>query len=64
MVALAEPTPEPELPRLPASQPHHTDEIARSLETEQAAPDLPSVTTLTTDPTPPESSILHIFDDA
>ena len=61
---LAEPTPEPKLPRPDASEPLHTDDTVQSLETETTASDLPPVTTPTPDPTPPESSILHIFDDA
>ena len=63
-VPLAEPTPEPELPRPDVSEPLHTDDTTQSLETETVALDLPPVTTPTPDPTPPESSILHIFDDA
>ena len=63
-VPLAESTPEPELPQPDASEPLHTNETTRNLETETGALDLPLVTTPTTDPTPPESSILHIFDEA
>ena len=58
-VPLVEPTPESE-----PSEPLHMKETARSGEIKATAPDLPPVTTPTTDPTPPEPSILHIFDDA
>ena len=54
---MAEPTPEPE-----PSETLHTNETA-SIETKAVAPDLPPVTTPTTDPTLPEPSIPDIFDD-
>ena len=63
-VPLAEPTLEPELPRLDASEPLHMNETTRNWETETATPDLPPVTTPTIGPTPPEPSILHILEDA
>ena len=59
IVPFAEPTLEPE-----PSEPLHTNEMARSVETEDTTPNLPPVTTPPTDPTPPEPSILDIFDDA
>ena len=56
---VVEPTPE-----LETSEPLHTNETAGEVVIESATPDLPPVTTPPTDPTPPESSILDIFDDA
>ena len=56
-VPLREPTPE-----LEPSEILHMNGTA-SVEAEATATDLPPVTTFTTDPTPPELSILDIFHD-
>ena len=57
-IPLMEPTPEPEPFEI-----LHMNKTA-SVEAEAAAIDLPSDTTPITDPTPPEPTILDIFDNA
>ena len=56
---VAEPTPE-----LEPSEPRHTNETARTVETEVAVPDLLPVTRPPTERTPPDPSILDILVDA
>ena len=61
---LAEPTLDPKPPRKDTSNHLHSADTTQNPETDTIAQELPSVTTPTPDPTPTESSILHIFDDA